>query len=202
MVIVSSVGELTRDRLLRAARVRGVGLASLIGVLFVVCCIVGGCGSPANGSAAHSAGTTLASSTPGCNQFCAQAGPSAGDNPLADPCPTTGCLPCPSGGCIVLMSSNASVQREGIFAVSLRCVVSRPCVGAFVVYAIGGLTINDRLAGSNISVPSDQTDTVNIATTRLGSQLARSPGGYRGTVIMVLQGSGDQAAQDTLTLHG
>lgn len=102
----------------------------------------------------------------------------------------------------MLLSSKASVQEDGTFVVSLRCAVSRPCVGAFAVYTIGGLTFSDRLAGSNISVPSDQTDTVNIATTHLGSQLARSSGGYRGMVIMVLQGSGDQAAQDTLTLRG
>lgn len=85
---------------------------------------------------------------------------------------------------------------------SLRCEIAQQCVGAFLVYTVNGLQMNDRLAGSDISVPPDRTESVEIGATSLGNHLASAHGGTQGSVIMVLQGSGYQATQPSLLLHG
>jgi hypothetical protein len=157
------------------------------------------CGQAGNpGTNPPTTTSTLPPVTPaGCDQFCLQAGPSAGNGP--SPCGPNGCLPCPSSGCLVLDSESAFVIG-GVFTVSVTCQSTRACDGALAVYEPSALTSAGRLGGADVSVPALHTSSVVIRATPLGSQLA-SPAGYNATAYIVLHGSGYNATNPSLLLH-
>lgn len=170
-------------RLRRGAVVATVG-ALLVGLL-ILSPVAAGASRHHGKSHTHHKPSVTAS--PGCSQFCLQAGPSAGNNPLSESCPSSGCVPCPSRGCLSILSRSVTVQHQQ-FLVSLDCQLSEECDGAFVMYTVGGLTLSDRLAGSDFTVPAGKSQNVPIQVSELGEQAAASSrSGYQGAVYVDLQ---------------
>jgi hypothetical protein len=170
----------TADAMARGRRLRAMCWVATLAVV-----TLGGCAHSSAPSAQTTASpserTTAIQAPPGCSQFCEDAGPSAGDSgPATYTCAVTGCLPCPQAGCLAVLSTSA-VVRNGVFEAKVRCLVSRQCRGAFVVWKLDSLASDGRLAGSDISVAGNETTEIRVATTPLGEELARTAGGYKGS---------------------
>ena len=121
--------------------------------------------------------------------MCQNAGPPAGTD--APGCPNNDsdkCLPCPPRGCFLILSRTAMV-RAGIIRVSVRCVGPRTCDGAFQIYK-PPMEPGPKLAASSFSVPSQASQTIEVAVTPLGRRLAASDGGVRTDAWVWLEGSG------------
>jgi hypothetical protein len=138
---------------------------------------------------------------PGCGSLCQQAAPAAGNQSA---CPPQGCLKCPQPDCFLVLSSSAQVAG-GVFTVRVQCVWARPCDGGLSVWKASSVSVSDRLAGSEFSVPAGQTTNIAVGLTALGRQLIAPGSSYRGDVYVVVQGAGAVDAgypQPTLLLQG
>jgi hypothetical protein len=147
---------------------------------------------------------TATATTPGCGQYCQEAGESAGQSVFGYPCPKPapgkfiGCLPCPKEGCMTLYDSRAVVS-DGAFSVQVRCnLTSEPCVGAFLAcdpdkFCFGTRppgpqpSYGGRLAGSDFEVAAGQRTDITVGLTALGEQLVARPNGYHASVLVSLK---------------
>jgi hypothetical protein len=180
--------------------------------VIVLAVTIAGCGSsstttvtvPATSAApVATAASSTAAAAPGCGSLCQQAAPSAG-NQGPSGCAPQGCLKCPQPDCFLVLSPSAQVTG-GVFTVRVQCVWARACDGGLTVWKAGSVSMSDRLAGSEFSVPAGQTTDITVGLTPLGRQVVGPGSSYRGDLYVVLQGAGYVDAgypQPTLLLQG
>jgi hypothetical protein len=175
-------------------------------MLIVLATAIVGCGSSSSTTTVtvHTASTVPVATTaaaPGCGSLCQQAAPAAGNQSA---CPPQGCLKCPQPDCFLVLSSSAQVAG-GIVTVRVQCVWARPCDGGLSVWKASSVSMSDRLAGSEFSVPAGQTTNIAVGLTALGRRLLAPGSSYRGDLYVVLQGAGSVDSgypQPTLLLQG
>lgn len=188
----------------------------LLPALVVLAVAIAGCGSSSStttvtvhtASTAPGADTTTAAAAaavtaPGCGSLCQQAAPSAG-NQGPSACAPQGCLKCPQPDCFLVLSPSAHVAG-GVFTIRVQCVWTQGCDGGLTVWKAGSVSMSDRLAGSEFSVPAGQTTDIAVGLTALGRQLLAPGSSYRGDLYVVLQGAGSVDSgypQPTLLLQG
>jgi hypothetical protein len=178
--------------------------------LVLLAVVIAGCGSSSSTTTVtvHTASTapvatTAAVAAPGCGSLCQQAAPSAG-NQGPGACAPQGCLKCPQPDCFVVLSPSAHVAG-GAFSVRVQCVWTRACNGGLTVWKAGSVSMSDRLAGSEFTVPAGETTDITVGLTPLGNQVVGPGSSYRGDLYVVLQGAGAVDAgypQPTLLLQG
>ena len=150
-------------------------------------------------SGSATAAASANASRPGCGELCQNAGPAAGNGgPGAYEC-SGGCSRCPDEGCLTLLSSSATVAGAQL-AVRVHCAITRPCVGALVLWKPETLSSSGRLGGSDIDVPAGETSEVPIAVNSIGEQMAETAGGFRVEVLVVLEGYGYET-EHSLVMH-
>src|SRR4051812_7461983 len=180
----------------------------LVVLAFLLVAALAGCGGGSGNATSSPTATARSSSTssgtpsstsptstppPGCGTYCISAGPSGGPNP--DECPNYrspngACKQCPTAGCAELRS-DAGVVRNGSAEFVVRCMLSEPCTGAFLVFRPGEFTAPGtplpRLAQSDLKMGANSEATVKVALTAHGRQLlAAAPRGLRGTAYIAL----------------
>lgn len=186
-------------------------LAMLAGVLLALGATACG-GSDGDDSGSEPAATTEETTTeapasttpeeavsdrPGCGELCLQAAPPAGTDDFGcEQNDSDLCEPCPGGtGCAEVLSDSSDVSG-GVISLEMRCVVDHPCDGAVKLYVPGSLS--NPLAASDVSIPANDSATVDVALTSRGRQVVGYEGDVSGDVWAFFEGTGTDELGDDI----
>jgi hypothetical protein len=117
-------------------------------------------------------------------------GPGAGGPPQpGNPyyCPAQGCKRCPPAGCLNVLARRAKVSG-GTFTVPVRCELSTPCDGVFLVFQNGYIDGAHHLAASEFVVAPGRQTRIGVTLTPLGQRLVPPGTSYLGDLYVFLKG--------------
>lgn len=126
----------------------------------------------------------------GCGTYCQQAGPVAGgsekgaDGPLCPP------YPCKM---MRIVTRRGQLRANGTVRVRLKCLWTRRCVGAYVIYRNDNLSNSGRLGGGDFAVPARATRTIEVPLLARGRRLVQRLGTLETGAYVHIRGFGGES---------